>query len=114
VSKLTNDSVGARFYMLKMILHDWPKPQAVEILRKIVPAMKHGYSKVFIVENVLPDGRLPLALVGLDMIMMVAYASLERTEPQWRDVLGEAGLRITNIWTHGSGDSVIEAERVSE
>ena len=103
-------SQGARAYLLKTILHDWPDEQALQILKNIVPAMKRGYSKVLIAEQVLPiDQQVPVLIGGLDLIMMLAYAAKERTERQWMKLLGDAGLMITNVWSSKTGDSIIEA-----
>ena len=82
----------------------------MQILKNIVPAMKRGYSKVLIAEQVLPnDQQVPVLIGGLDLIVMLAYAAMERTERQWHKLIGDAGLVITNIWSSKTGDSIIEA-----
>ena len=95
---------------MKSVLHDWPKNEAVKILKNIVPAMRKGYSKLLIAENVIPNTDVPLDTAGLDMILMVAYASLERTQDQWIELLDAAGLQLVNIWRQPSGDAVIESQ----
>ncbi|KAI9714607.1 MAG: hypothetical protein M1828_001144 [Chrysothrix sp. TS-e1954] len=104
---------GARAYLLKSVLHDWPDSHALKILENITSAMKSGYSKLLIVENIFPEDsrELPLATTGLDITMMVQFASLERTEKMWRKLIDAAGLRVENIWKGKDGDSVIMCER---
>ncbi len=41
---------------------------------------------------------------------MTLAAGMERTEAQWRELLGSVGLEIQNIWTgEGETESIIEA-----
>lgn len=66
---------GAGVYFLKHVLHDWPNPKALIILRNLVAVMK-DYSKLIIIENVLPEaGPLPVPTAGLDFILMVGFAA---------------------------------------
>ena len=96
--------------MIKTVLHDWPDADVVRILERIAAAMTPGLSSLLIVEQILPDDEpVSLQMSALDMILMVAYAGMERSEAQWRNVLGEAGLHIKNIWMGKGGDGVIEA-----
>ena len=47
----------------------------------------------------------------MDWLVMALGAVKERTEKQWRGLLGQAGLSITGIWTYEQGtESLIEAE----
>lgn len=43
--------------------------------------------------------------------MMGLHAGMERSETQWRRLLGEEGLRIVGVWgvNGGGGEAVIEA-----
>lgn len=45
--------VQADLYLLRHILHDWPDPYAIKILRSLIPALKKG-CKLLLVESVLP------------------------------------------------------------
>ena len=96
--------------MIKTVLHDWPDADVVRILQQIAAAMTPGYSSLLIVEQILPDDEpVSLQMSALDMILMVAYAGMERSETQWRTVIAEAGLQIKNMWMGKGGDGVIEA-----
>lgn len=47
----------------------------------------------------------------MDWPMMALGAVKERTEQQWRALLGKAGLKVVGIWTYEQGtESLIEAE----
>ncbi|KAL2782642.1 S-adenosyl-L-methionine-dependent methyltransferase [Aspergillus keveii] len=103
---------GARAYYMHSVLHDWPDELCAKILANLVAAMKPGYSKILINENVIPDTGAYWETTSLDLIMM-QIGSGERTERQWRELLETAGLKVTNIWTANPGvESLIECELV--
>ncbi|GAM39457.1 hypothetical protein TCE0_034r11023 [Talaromyces pinophilus] len=102
---------GARAYYMHSILHDWPDNKCKEILTNLAQAMKPGYSKVLINENVIPDMDADWQTTSLDLIMMTVFASQERTERQWHALVESAGLKIVNIFTAEKGvESLIECE----
>lgn len=45
---------GADVYLLRYVLHDWSDKYCIDILRKIIPALKRG-SKVVIQDHLLPE-----------------------------------------------------------
>lgn len=93
------------------ILHDWADENGLRILKNIVPAMKRGYSKVLINENVIPDTNAYWETTSLDIIMMADFASTERTAAHWHKLVELAGLKITKIWTAQRGvESLMECE----
>lgn len=51
-------------------------------------------------ELVLPESGANSIATSLDMTMMVAFASMERTETQWRTVLADVGLRLVKTYTY--------------
>ena len=71
--------------------------------------MTPGYSKIIINELVIPDENASLFTTRSDMNMMAMLAAMERSEQQWRDLLGSVGLKILNIWT-----AEIDSERIVE
>ncbi|KAK5987850.1 O-methyltransferase mpaG' [Cladobotryum mycophilum] len=103
---------GARAYYLRSILHDWPDDTCVIILNNIKEAMKQGYSKLLINENVMPSVKARWEATCLDMMMLTLLSSEERTEGSWRNLIeGKAGLKILRIWNDGSSaESLIECE----
>ncbi|KAJ6135949.1 hypothetical protein N7512_001109 [Penicillium capsulatum] len=101
---------GARAYYLHSVLHDWPDHICHKILLNLVDAMKPGYSRLLINENLIPDRGAYWETTSLDLIMM-EIGSGERTERQWRTLLGNVGLRIVKIWGVQRGvESLIECE----
>ena len=69
--------------------------------------MTPGYSRLIINEMVIPDKAASLVAVARDIVMMTLAAAIERTEQQWRDIVGKAGLKVEGIW-----NDVTEAESV--
>lgn len=93
------------------ILHDWPDDKCKDILKNLAQAMKPGYSKILINENVIPDVDADWQTTSLDLIMMSLFASQERTTRQWQSLVESAGLKIVNIFTAEKGvESLIECE----
>ncbi|KAJ5189077.1 Winged helix-turn-helix transcription repressor DNA-binding [Penicillium cf. griseofulvum] len=101
---------GARAYYMHSVLHDWPDELCRKILANTVAAMRPGYSKLLVNENVIPDTGAYWETTSLDLIMM-EIGSGERTERQWHVLLESAGLKIVKIWTAQRGvESLIECE----
>ena len=92
---------GAKSYYLRDVFHDWPDKQALEILAHIKEAMV-GDSILFINENVLQEQNVSLMSAATDITMMSAFASLDRTEQQFRQLIADAGLQLAHIWTPGA------------
>lgn len=73
--------------------------------------MEKGYSKLLINDMVVPETKAPSFVAGMDIFMMTVVAGMERTRPQWDDLLDSVGFRITDIWQVSfDAESVIEAE----
>ena len=71
--------------------------------------MTPGYSKVLLNELVLPDQGCGIIAAQVDITMMACVASEERTERQWDELAGSAGLKIEKIWTdRPEAESIIE------
>lgn len=103
--------IGARAYYMRSVLHDWPDNICREILLNLVPALKKGYSKILINENVIPPKGAHWISTGLDMFMMSFSSSRERTEKEWRDLVTSVGLKVVKIWNYDEGHpSLIEVE----
>ena len=101
---------GAQIYYLRTVLHNWPDPLARVVLQQISSAMTPGVSRLLINELVVPIRDCGKFASHSDFNMMSICAGMERTEAQWKDLLGSVGLEVKGIWT-GGGDteSIIEA-----
>ncbi|CEN59742.1 hypothetical protein ASPCAL02186 [Aspergillus calidoustus] len=105
----------ADVYFFRYILHNWADKYAVQILRNLIPAMKAG-SRVIIYEFLLPDVSQPewtkKQWRNLDMIQMLGWNSLERTESDWKSLFALVDPRLQFVGTktpEGSIVSLIEA-----
>ncbi|TGO53354.1 hypothetical protein BCON_0125g00200 [Botryotinia convoluta] len=102
---------GAHLF-LRHIFHDWPDNACIKILQQTIPAMKKGYSRILIVDSVLPDMGASVFGSLLDINIM-PLSGIERTEKHWKKLLEGEGLKVVNIqWpatAGGSRDCVLEA-----
>jgi hypothetical protein len=104
--------VGARVYFLHSVLHDWSDQKAIEILGNLRPSLRRGYSKLLINECVIPSTGANPVSTALDIIIMGAFSTRERSRVEWEMLLDAAGFRIVGIWADPAVayESVIEAE----
>ena len=70
-------------------------------------------SAILLEEMVLPDTNVHWQAAQIDLEMMCAFGSRERTEEQWRTLLDPVGLRIETVLVHKpeTHESVIAAVR---
>ncbi|OHW92252.1 catechol o-methyltransferase [Colletotrichum incanum] len=64
---------GARAYYMHSCLHDWPDDVCAKILAQIKAAMRTGYSKLLINENVIPSTGAYWETSALDMVMLTLF-----------------------------------------
>lgn len=103
--------IGARAYYLHSVLHNWSDEDCVSVLKNLVPALVMGYSRVLVHEIVVSDEKPTMAATSMDMMMLANFATKERTEVEWREILEKAGLKMVRIYCYpGVADSLIEAE----
>ncbi|KAI2895241.1 hypothetical protein CBS63078_4256 [Aspergillus niger] len=96
---------GAKGYMLRTVLHDWPDKDVVKILSRVREAMDEE-SVLLVVEKVIPEtGGGLMAAIG-DLSMMVSFAGAERTEKEYAELLGRAGLRLVNCWVGSENEGM--------
>lgn len=100
---------NAKMYYVRNILHDWTDAKAAEILKNIKGAMGPD-SVVIIDEMIIPEQGAHWQATQLDMLMMTALGSQERTEKQWTAIATAAGLRIRKVYhyTLSLNDSIME------
>ena len=66
--------------------------------------------RLLIIEMVLPTGDAPHLGKMLDIIMLAIPGGQERTEPEYRVLLENAGLRLMRVVPTESAVSVVEAD----
>ncbi|KAH8588592.1 sterigmatocystin 8-O-methyltransferase [Bisporella sp. PMI_857] len=118
-------STQADFYILKLILHDYPEPAAVNILRNLVPALKTG-SRVILIEYIgkVEDGTekkeegppMPRSIqqygTATDLRMMALFNASERSADAYRNIFKLADERFDVVqvnWNPLTFFAVIEA-----
>jgi C-methyltransferase len=99
---------GGDAYVLKNIIHDWPDETAVGILRN-VHAAAGPRSTLLLVEFVIPEHDRDFPGKWVDLEMLLNLGARERTAIEYRDLLGQAGFRMTRLAQTASPLSVIEA-----
>jgi hypothetical protein len=105
---------GAKAYLLAHCLHDWPDAESKVILGHIRDAMAED-SVLLISEAIMPEQGVDFMTAAMDLTMMAAFASLERTEAQFKALLEGVGLELVKIWEGEGkgkgrlGTSVVEA-----
>ncbi|CAI6334214.1 unnamed protein product [Periconia digitata] len=106
-----NPIKGARAYYMHSVLHDWPDDVCQKILARVSEAMKPGYSKLLVNENVIPAMGADWQATAEDVMVMITSSSLERTEQNWRNLLEGSGLKVCGIWkTDNALEHLIECE----
>ena len=95
--QLANALIGAKYYHLRGVLHDFPDDKCREILLHIIQALEED-SLILIEEMILPDRHVHWQATQVDLTMMCALAATERTEAQWRNLLESVGLRILRLY----------------
>ncbi|KAF6799563.1 o-methyltransferase [Colletotrichum sojae] len=102
---------GARAYLMHSVLHDWPDEQARRILEMQKGAMTPGYSRLLIHDHVDVLGPARPQAAAFDIQMMALVAGRERSEEDWRRLLGSVGMRVVKVWEReGAAHCVIEVE----
>jgi orsellinic acid C2-O-methyltransferase len=102
---------GADCYLLKYIIHDWDDGDCVAILRNVRSAA--GAAAVLIIERIVAERteQTPAhaTVICGDINMMVATGGVERTENEYRQLLGSAGFELARVIPTPSAFSILEA-----
>jgi hypothetical protein len=92
---------GADVYYFRAVLHDWSDGACVEILRKLIPALKKG-ARILVTDTCLPQfGETSMMeerrLRSLDITLKVFANAKERDEEDWRRVFEMADPRFAQF-----------------
>jgi demethylsterigmatocystin 6-O-methyltransferase len=90
------------------ILHDYPDEKCIVLLKKTIEAMSEE-SVLIIDEIIIPNKGARWKSMLFDSIMMTSFASIERTEKQWDNLLDKARLKVLEKRTYedATGLSII-------
>ncbi|MCJ1332209.1 hypothetical protein MMC10_008901 [Thelotrema lepadinum] len=98
---------GAKYYYMRIVLHDWADDKCRVILGHIKDVLAPD-STILIDDIVAPNKGVNWQVSQLDLTMMMASASRERTESQWQDLFDSAGLKVVKrvVYTPGVYETV--------
>jgi hypothetical protein len=102
---------GADAYLFRHIIHDWTDKQCMQILghcRKVIPAK----GKLLIADCVVPAGNASSLSKDMDITMLTFPGGQERTEAQFRSLLGASGFELKSITPTTTMISVVEGKPV--
>lgn len=100
--------VGAQFYYMASIIHDWSDADAVRIFDNVRPAMKIDHSSILVVDLVVPDERVPWWHAMLDITMLANVCGKERNQKELARVVEGCGLRVLQVRMLETGEGVTE------
>ncbi|KAK7181590.1 hypothetical protein DPSP01_011407 [Paraphaeosphaeria sporulosa] len=93
----TPQPLAADIYFFRWIFHNWSYKYCVRILQNLVPALKPG-ARIMVYEHVVEPGVDVLLSKKkeryLDLFMLCAYNSRERTEEEWRALFAAVDSRF--------------------
>jgi SAM-dependent methyltransferase len=99
---------GGDLYLLSNIVHDWDDERALRILRNCRAAMTPA-AAVLLLEDILPEHGHASQAAMADVNMMVMLTGRERTAAQYRQLLADADLRLTQVVPVSGRESLLEA-----
>jgi hypothetical protein len=102
---------GGDLYVLKNIIHDWPDESAGRILKSVRAAVRDG-STLLLVECVIPPHDRDFVAKWMDLGMLVGNTGRERRADEYRDLLHQAGFRMTRVVPTASMFGLVEAKAI--
>jgi hypothetical protein len=91
---------SARAYFFHAVPHDWHDADCVRMFEQVKEVFMRGYSKLLISEVVLPKVGATKMQTSLDLEVMNCTSGLERTEGDWKNLLGSVGFKIVDMSRH--------------
>ena len=99
---------GADAYIMRWIIHDWHDAQCAAIMANIRKVAKPS-GRLILIEEVVPETPELTWAKWLDLQMLVGPAGMERTLPEYRDLLAKSGFQIEEVVPTPAGSSLIIA-----
>lgn len=102
---------GCDAYVMKHVIHDWSDEACTTLLRLCAEALVPG-GRILVIEHVIPPHGVPSLAKIIDIEMLVmSHGGYERTEAEFAELFGRAGLRLSRVVPTESPVAVLEAER---
>jgi demethylsterigmatocystin 6-O-methyltransferase len=92
--------LGAKFYYLRRIMHDWPDEKAAQILKNTAAAMGPD-SRILIDDVVMPGTGANWQATMADLSMMI-LAGRERSLNQYENLAKSAELRVEMVHSYAA------------
>jgi hypothetical protein len=103
---------GGDVYILKSVIHDWDRERSLRILQNCRRAMPPN-ARLLVIEPIVPErfgtSSTDQAIARSDLTMLIAHAGQERTEGEFRELLGASDLEVSRLLAVGDGFTIIEA-----
>jgi len=84
-------------YLFAAIFHGMDNEQAVQVLRNLHEAIGNSGACAVIADTVVEECGIDPTIASFDMQMLVNTRGRERTEVEWRGLLGEVGFAVAEI-----------------
>ncbi|KAI0003924.1 O-methyl transferase B [Xylariaceae sp. FL0662B] len=95
---------GAKFYFVRGVPH-YNAPHNVKKLFKNIKAAMAPGSILLVDETVLPETGVGFIAASIDLTMLGAFASMERTEREWRILIESVGLELVRTYSYNRLDN---------
>ena len=100
--------IGAQFYYMASVIHDWSDAYSMVIFNNLKPAMKINHSSILVVDLVVPEREVPYLHSILDIDMLAVVCGKERNRKELAAVVEACGLKVLEVRMMETGDGVTE------
>ena len=98
-------------YLLTQVIHNWSDEESARILAAIRRSAPTG-AKLLLIEWLIPGDGSPNWTLFVDLIMLAEFTGRERTETEFKELLGTAGFRLDRVLDAGLRTYILEASAV--
>ncbi|MFD0683215.1 methyltransferase [Actinomadura fibrosa] len=99
---------GADAYVLKHVLHDFPEPQCLAVLKNVRDAIAPD-GRLLLIEYVLEGNNERHIGNIIDLWLLLLLGAKERTLPEYTELFAKAGLKVTRAVPTACPVSIVEA-----
>lgn len=102
---------GADTIMMRHVIHNWGRDEAIKILQNCSAALPSN-GKILILETIIPTGDDGSFAKLRDLSMMLLVGGEERTEAEYRDILQAAGFGLERVIPTETEGSILVAAKL--